>query len=59
MTTLISFLGAGNYSDTTYIFGAQRHLTCYMTDAAVRFFTPSRLLVYICGAGTTPACSVA
>ncbi|MEI7769218.1 MAG: TIGR02221 family CRISPR-associated protein [Chloroflexales bacterium] len=46
-TTLISFLGAGNYTETTYVFGDDRHATCYMTEAAAHFFRPDRLLVIV------------
>jgi CRISPR-associated DxTHG motif protein len=46
-TTLISFLGAGNYTETTYVFGDDRRTTCYMTDAAAHFFHPDRLLVIV------------
>lgn len=46
MATLISFLGAGVYSETTYVYGGQRHTSCYMADAAARFFKPQRILVF-------------
>lgn len=50
MTTLISFLGANEYKDTTYVYGSRSsHLTCYLADAAMVLFEPApqRLLVVV------------
>lgn len=44
---LISFLGNMNLAETIYCFGDQEHATCYMTDAATRFFAPDQVFVVV------------
>jgi len=44
---LISFLGNMRLEETTYCCGDQEHATCYMADAATRFFAPDRVFVVV------------
>ena len=44
---LISFLGAAPMTETTYCFAEQRCATCYMAEAATRFFQPHELFVVV------------
>lgn len=46
-TRLFSFLGAGPLNETVYELDGQRCATCYMTDAAARFFRPDEVLVLV------------
>ena len=46
-TKAISFLGAGNLSETTYCWGEQTCTTHLMAEATVRIFTPDQLHVVV------------
>ena len=39
---IISFLGTGDYSETTYVFGEQEHNTSLFPVALYEFFQPYR-----------------
>jgi hypothetical protein len=46
-TKLISFLGALRMTETTYLFEGKQVTSCYMTEAAARFFQPQHTLVMV------------
>ena len=45
MTTLVTFLGTGNYKPLEYIWNGQRHLTPYVAHALEQFFQPTDVRV--------------
>lgn len=44
---IITFLGTGNYSETTYVWGDQRHMTELFPAALCRFFDAQELLAVV------------
>lgn len=47
MTTLLTFLGTANYSETTYVLEARRHTTRYCPAAIAHFIRPASTLVVV------------
>lgn len=44
---IISFLGLGNYQETTYLLGSNQHKTSFCQEALVEFYQPNTLYVFL------------
>jgi len=44
---LLTFLGTGNYRETTYVWDGQKHTALYAPSATCRFLQPERLVVFL------------